>query len=200
MQWQSEAAKPLFALRGILSKRTGETPVPLSRGFTLIELILVMALLVVAVSFVTPRMQGFFRGRTLKSEARQVVALMHNGQSRAVSGGVPMTLWFDTDQKKYGLEEEPGYDDKDPDAVEFPLNENLKIEIPEGDPSLSQPPASDLNTTHVGMPKITFLPDGSIAETSPRSVRIVDNDGSALLLTQTRDRNQYEITTTNEQQ
>ena len=201
VRWQSEAATPLFALGGAVSKRTGGTPVPLrTRGFTLIELILVMALLVIAVSFVTPRLQGFFRGRNLQSEARQLISLMHNGQSRAVSGGVPTTLWFDADQKKYGLEEEPGYNDKDPNAVEFPLNENLKIEIPEGDPSVSQPAASDLNSTHAGLPKITFLPDGSIAETSPKSVRVVDNDGSVLSLTQTRDGSQYEITTTTDQQ
>ena len=43
-----------------------------SDGFTLIEMILVMALLVVAVSFVAPQLSGFFRGRTLKSEGKQI--------------------------------------------------------------------------------------------------------------------------------
>jgi prepilin-type N-terminal cleavage/methylation domain-containing protein len=202
VQWKSETARVRFARHGSLLKRTGGTPVPLSsRGFTLIELILVMALLVIAVTFVTPRMQVFFRGRTLQSEARQIVAIMHNGQARAVSGGVPMRLWFDSEKKQYGLDEEPGYSDpKDATPEKIELNENLKIEIPEGDPSVSQPATSELNDEHSGLPKITFLPDGSIADGSPRSVRIVDNDGSAVLLTQTRDRNQYEITTTTEQQ
>ncbi len=176
-------------------------PVPLrSHGFTLVELILVMALLVIGISFVTPRMQVFFRGRTLKSEAHQIVALMHDGQSRAVSGGVPMILWFDTDKKQYGLEEEPGYSDpKDAKPEKIDLNEKLKFEIPEGDPSTSQPVTSDLNDEHAGMPKITFLPDGSLSDASPKTVRIVDDDGSVLLLTQTRDRSQYEITTTEQQ-
>jgi prepilin-type N-terminal cleavage/methylation domain-containing protein len=197
---QSEAAKPLFALRGAVLKRTGKMPVPLgTRGFTLIELILVMALLVIAVSFVTPHLQGFFRGRTMQSEARQIIAMMHNGQSRAVSAGVPMTLWFDAENKKYGLEEEPGYNDKDPNAVEIPLNENLRIEIPQDDPSANQPASSDINTAHAGLPKITFLPDGTIAETSPKSIRIVDSEGPVLSLTQTRDHNEYEIATTNDQ-
>src|SRR5690348_18504025 len=71
-------------------------------AFTLIEMILVMALLVIAVSFVAPTLSGFFRGRTLTSEANQIISLMHQGQSRAVSGGVPMVLWFDTTQQKYG--------------------------------------------------------------------------------------------------
>src|SRR5256885_1782577 len=71
-------------------------------GFTLVELILVMALLVVAVSFITPHLSDFFRGRALDSEGRQLMALVHDGQSRAVSGGVPMILWFDAAAKKYG--------------------------------------------------------------------------------------------------
>jgi len=172
-----------------------------SRGFTLVELILVMMLLVIGVSFVTPRMQVFFRGRTLKSEARQMAALMHDGQSRAVSGGVAMTVWFDIPNKKYGLEEEPGYrDPKDAQPEEVPLNENLTMEIPEGDSSVTQSAMSEMNSEHAGMPKITFLPDGSIGDGSPKTVRIIDSNGAVLLLTQSRDRGQYEITTGTEQQ
>ena len=197
---QSEAARSLIAWQGVVSKRRGGTPVALC-GFTLIEMILVMALLVIAVSFVTPHLQGFFRGRTLQSEGRQLISLMHNGQSRAVSGGVPTRLWFDTQNKKYGLEEEPGFTDKDPDAVDFTLNENMRIEIPNDDPSMSQPAVATTvedNSAHAGLPKITFQPDGSIADTSPRTIRIVDDNGSVLSLTQTRDRNEYEIATTNQ--
>jgi prepilin-type N-terminal cleavage/methylation domain-containing protein len=170
-------------------------------GFTLVEMILVMALLVVAVSFIAPHLSGFFRGRTLKSEGNQIISLMHAGQSRAVSAGVPMVLWFDPKEQKYGLEEEPGYADKDPDAVEFKLNENLKIEVPEDDPSVAVQAGSSTgaDTARAGLPQINFLPDGSIAETSPRTIKITDQDGPTLSLTQTRDRNQYEIATTTEE-
>jgi len=190
VRWQSEAATPLCARPRRIQGQS---------GFTLIEMILVMALLVVAVSFVAPQLSGFFRGRTLKSEGRQIVALMHQGQSRAVSGGVPMVLWFDPKEQKYGLEEEPGYTDKDPDAVEFKLDDNLQLEIPEDDPSASsQLTTTSTDTARAGLPQINFLPDGTIAETSPPTVRIVDRSGGATLsLTQTRDRNQYELTTTN---
>jgi len=198
--WQSETAISRVGLGGAVSKRTGGTSVPLrASGFTLVELILVMALLVIGVSFITPHLQGFFRARTLQAEARQMISLVHNGQTRAVSGGVPMDLWFDLAQNKYGLEEEQGYNDTDPNAEKIELNENLKIEIPADDQSVSQP-TTDQNGEHAGMPKITFLPDGSIAETSPKTVRIVDSAGPVLLVTQTRDRSQYEITTTTDQQ
>lgn len=167
-------------------------------GFTLIELILVMALLVVAVSLVAPHLSGFFRGRTLNSEGRQILALMHDGQSRAISGGVPMVLWLDTTQKKYGLEEEPGYTDKDSKAEEFTLNENLKLDVPDYDSSTAQLTSTSTDTQRAGLPQIIFLPDGSIADGSPQTVRIIDNDGPSITLNQVRERNEYEIATTKE--
>ncbi len=158
-----------------------------------------MALIVIGASFFTPYLGGFFRGRTMQSEARQLIALTHNGQSRAVSGGVPMILWFDSEKKQYGLEEEPGYNDKDPNAVSFELNQNLKIEIPEDDSNLTQP-MSESDNPHMNLPKITFLPDGSIADGSPKTIKIVDDNGPTLSVTQSRDRNQYEVATNTDQQ
>src|SRR6185295_17984721 len=56
-----------------------------ANGFTLIELILVMAILTIAVSITAPALSNFFHGRTLDSEARRMLALTRQGQSRAVS-------------------------------------------------------------------------------------------------------------------
>src|SRR6266705_1192 len=77
-----------------------------SSAFTLIELILVMAILTVAVSITAPTLGRFFSGRALDSEARRLLALTHNGQSRAVFEGVPIELWVDARQRTYGLEAE----------------------------------------------------------------------------------------------
>jgi prepilin-type N-terminal cleavage/methylation domain-containing protein len=175
---------------------------PARRGawhaFTLIELILVMALLAIAVSLIVPRLANFFRGRTIDSETRQLLALMHHGQSRAVSAGVPMVLWIDDKQNAYGLKEEPGYTDQDREAVEFTLEKELAFEIPDPGPSVS--PAASVSSALTGgnqqanQSQIRFLPDGTIAETSPRTVRLVDrNGGSVMALTQSRGRSQYEI-------
>src|SRR5437667_3469223 len=62
------------------------------RAFTLIELILVMALLVIVMAVSAPALSNFFRGRTLDSEARCFMSLTRYGQSRAVSEGIPMVL------------------------------------------------------------------------------------------------------------
>ena len=50
---------------------------PAGRAFTLIELILVMALLTIAASLVAPKMASFFRGRAHDQEARRLLALTH---------------------------------------------------------------------------------------------------------------------------
>lgn len=172
-------------------------------GFTLIEMILVMTLLVVGVSIIAPHLDGFFRGRTLKSETNQMLSLTRTAQSRAVSGGVPMVMWFDSSTQKYGIEEEPGYNDKDPNAVEFKLDENLQLEIADGDSMATTPGATETDPERTGLPQIIFLPDGTIADNSPPTIKVKmrdDNgDRSSLSLTQTRDRSQYEIATPTQQ-
>jgi len=203
---QSKAAKRCPALPGFALKRTGKMPVPLkSRGFTLIELILVMALLVIGVSFVSPHLDGLIRGRTQQSEARQMISMAHGAQSRAVSGGVPVILWFDKDKtpNQYGIQEEPGYHDndkdngKDPKAEMLELNENLKFEFSDDDSAISQPTVES-SDPHMNLPHVTFLSDGTIGDGSPRKINIVDNNGTKLTVQQTRDRSQYEISTNTE--
>ena len=99
-----------------------------SRGFTLIELILVMAILTIAVAITAPALANFFRGRSLDSEARRLLALTRQGQSRAVSEGLPMELWFDTAQNTFGLEAEPSYEEVDARAVSYQL-QDMQVEV-----------------------------------------------------------------------
>src|SRR5688572_19269233 len=88
-----------------------------SRAFTLIELILVMALLVIVIGVTFPSLQKFFRGRTLESEGRRFLTLTRYAQSRAVAEGIPMTLWVDPLEGIYGLEAQKGFLDRDDKAV-----------------------------------------------------------------------------------
>lgn len=162
-----------------------------------------MTLVVIGVSFVAPQLGGFFRGRTMQSEARRMISLAHGAQSRAVSGGVPVILWFDKDKtpNQYGFQEEPGYHDndkdggKDPKAETLEINERLKFEILEDDNAIAQPTVES-SDPHMNMPHITFMPDGTIADGSPRTINIVDENGPKVSVKQTRDRSQYEIAAT----
>src|SRR5208282_6519349 len=97
-----------------------------SRALTLVELLLVLALLVIITSMVAPAMSNFIRARALDSEARRLFALMHAGQSRAVSEGLPMMLWVDEKQGAYGLTAETPPSGGDPKAENLTVDENVQ--------------------------------------------------------------------------
>jgi prepilin-type N-terminal cleavage/methylation domain-containing protein len=180
-------------------------------AFTLIELILVMTILTIAVSVTAPALANFFRGRSLDSEARRLLALIHQGQSRAVSEGLPMELWLDTVQGKFGLVSEPSFEPQDPKAIEFAIDPGMKIEVVadnnlnmnlgagslgSGNMNLATTPIQNtapVRSVHPELPKIRFLPNGTISETSPQRLSLTDRDGRSIWLGQTRNRLSYEI-------
>jgi len=165
-------------------------------AFTLIELILVMALLVIVIAVASPSLSRFMRGRTLDSEARRFVSLTRYGQSRAVSEGVPVVLWINTRQGSYGLRQEAGYTEQDAKAVDFLLGKDLRLEVA-GLPAQLGPLAQARATrqTDPNTPMLRFPPDGFIDETSPQSVVLRDQSGESIWITQSRNRLNYEIHT-----
>jgi prepilin-type N-terminal cleavage/methylation domain-containing protein len=174
-----------------------------SAAFTLIELILVMTILAIAVSFTAPALANFFRGRSLDYETRRLLALTRQGQSRAVSEGLPMELWFDLSKGVYGLEAEPSYEPVDPKALNYALDSQMQIEFNDQNSgahfgnlavasSSSSANATQLSN-HPNLTRIRFLPDGSIAESSPQSLHLIGRDGASLWLMLSRNRLNYEI-------
>lgn len=122
------------------------------RGFTLIELILVMGLLAVVLTATSPLLRNFFRGRRMGEEARRILALTRYARSEAISRSTPMELWIDEAQKRYGLrpQTDTGEDEKEP--VTFNLDENLTISY------------SPTNQRERREGVILFLPDGTVDE------------------------------------
>jgi Tfp pilus assembly protein FimT len=167
-------------------------------------LILVMAVLTVAVSITAPALANFFRGRTLDSEARRLLALTRQGQSRAASEGVPMELWLDSAKSAFGLEAEPSYEAEDGKAVELTMDSDIQLQVLNSS-APNSPTASGAITTagtasvapltsrHPDVPKIRFLPDGSISETSPQALILTGRDGFSICVQQSRNRLSYEI-------
>jgi Tfp pilus assembly protein FimT len=173
-----------------------------SRGaFTLVELLLVMTLLVILISVSAPTLANFFRGRTLDSEARRLLALTHHGQSRAVSEGIPMVLWVDEKEKKYGLEQEDGWEEEDARAVEFRADSDLKLEVVadrRSQTNLYTAFAANFarsleSSIRPKLPEIRFLPDGSFSPTSFRALKLTDRHGFTILLAQATNRIDFEL-------
>jgi type II secretory pathway pseudopilin PulG len=171
----------------------------------LIELILVMAILTMAVSVTAPTLANFFRGRTLDSEARRLLALTRGGQDRAISEGIPIDLWVNAAEGTVGLDAEPSFETQDPKAMEFTLDPGIQIEAikqlalasatnftrMQQQPSTASVPR--VNLTHPLLPTIRFLPDGSVSETSPQKIRLTGRDGISLWVALAQDRLSYEI-------
>jgi prepilin-type N-terminal cleavage/methylation domain-containing protein len=168
-----------------MTLETGKHNNPRSQcAFTLIELVLVMALLVVAVCMVAPRMSDFIRGRALDSEARRMLALTDAGQSRAVSEGMPMVLWFNEKQNTCGLQEETPPKGGDTKAENVTISDSVQV-APVTKGSLGA-------TTFNNLPAIRFLPDGTVDENSPQTVQLTEGN-AALWLVQLQNHTGYEI-------
>lgn len=163
------------------------------RAFTLIELILVMALLAIAASLSAPRMASFFRGRALDQEARRLLSLTHYGASRAAAEGVPVRLWIDVSTGSYGLETEAGFARTSERLIEYQIDQDLTIEtqapadaIPYEEVTAARP----AGTTRDG---ILFLPDGLIDPSSVSRVTVRQADEGALCLVPTSNGLAYEL-------
>lgn len=154
-------------------------------GFTLVELILVLALLVIATSIAAPAMSNFVRGRALDSEARRVLALMHAGQSRAVSEGMPMMLWVDSQAGRYGLEAETSGQNGDARAEILDVDSTLQLTAVNGGIGT---PVSFRN-----LPAIRFLADGSVDENSLPELKLLDSAGFARWFQLNNARTGYEV-------
>jgi type II secretion system protein H len=184
-----------------------------SRAFTLVELILVMALLVIAMGIVYPSLRTFFRGRHLDSEARRFLSLTRYAQSQAISSGVPMQLWIDVATHEYGLQPYPGFIDANNTPVFYDLEPGLEMELPIvnvnqtgmganngsmlGNSSSSY--GSSMGNNQSGFqssrsqPAIGFRPDGTLIESSPFQITLRDEDQRELWIVQNSTRLAYEI-------
>ena len=176
-----------------------------AKAFTLIELILVMALMVVVIGLLASSLGNFFRGRTLDSEARRFLALARYGHSRAVSEGVPMLLWLDPDRRTYGLTEEFSYSARDDKAIQYQLEPELELELEQYRISTSKrstimPSGLGLGVNAVA---IRFEPDGFVSEESPVGLWLRERKGqgqvgrtpNVIWITQDQNRVNYEIQT-----
>jgi type II secretion system protein H len=162
-------------------------------GFTLIELIVVMLLLAIAALFVAPSMSSFIRGRSLNFEARRMLSLTHYAQSRAVSEGLPVLLWFNPANSTYGVELQGGYAAGDDRPQQFTADPGVAFSINANETL----PVSELEDEKLGLPEglavIRFNPDGFFDEVSVRRVLLQQGAEHALELVQKENLLGYEI-------
>jgi len=167
-------------------------------AFTLIELILVMVLLATVIAISAPSLSRFFKSRNLDSEARRFMALTRHAQSRAVSEGVPMVLWLETQQRTYGLNADKTFIEDDPKAEQFAVDETLEVEVRLSSDAMAASQASQFKNEKLaasGLYTLRFNPDGFISASSPEAVVFRQGEDGELWVAQSRNHLNYEIQT-----
>jgi prepilin-type N-terminal cleavage/methylation domain-containing protein len=79
-----------------------------SRGFTLLELMLVMALIALMAAVVAPTLRGFAEGRRTKDSAALIVGIAQYGRTAAMSEGRVYRMNFDPTAGQVWLTAENG--------------------------------------------------------------------------------------------
>ena len=152
------------------------------RAFTLIELILVMALLATFVALAAPSLSRSFKARGLDGEATQLLAVTEYARDEAVSQGVPMTVWIDPTSGHFGVQIKEGFDGDAAREKTWTLGSDTHFDPVDAEAG------ADSHTVAA-----EFAPEGTLAPESLAAIRIVARSSDAISLTQTADGWGYEI-------
>jgi prepilin-type N-terminal cleavage/methylation domain-containing protein len=150
-------------------------------AFTLVELILVMALLALLMAFSAPLLSRSLRQRGVAGEAARFLALTEYGRSEAISRGIPMVVWIEPAARRFGAEPKAGFEIEEARGREFGLDPDITIEVPQGTVSRGIVQA------------VEFSPDGAPSVGSVEEVRFADRFGSVTSVTRSSDGWRYEI-------
>jgi len=153
-----------------------------SQAFTLVELILVMALLATLLAVSAPLLSRSFKQRALDQEATQLLAATEYARDEAVSQGVPMSVWIDVPNGACGVQAQIGYEGDASREKTWFLPPDVRFDSIEA--------ATDQNGHVIAA---QFDPDGTLALESLDSIRLIARTNESITLTQTEDGWGYEI-------
>jgi len=119
--------RPKYAYRRSNPQRTLSTP---TRGFTLIELIIVVTILVILSVGVVPIFNGSFATIQADHSIRDFAATVRFAQERAVTDGVEFRLYLNPDLNSYGIEKLSKMDGEDKVFVPVPIQQLEKVQLP----------------------------------------------------------------------
>lgn len=127
-----------------------------SRGFTLMELLVVLVIAGLAVSLVGPAFQRLLPGLTLEAETRKLAALLRHARSQAILSGAPVAISLDAESGglRLSYREQP-----------YVLPEHFSLALEAG------PGATE---AAVGVTQILFYPRG---DSSGGSLSLALDDG-----------------------
>lgn len=132
-------------------------------GFTLVEMIVVMAMITVVMAVTAPRLARFFQGQSIDEEIRRFMALLQFAKQEAISTSVPVDLYIDINTGLYGITATAGYKLDENKKIEFQLDSALRFEV--------------FTQERMRFPDdivhIVYMPDGFLDDASVKALRIV---------------------------
>jgi len=114
----------------------------------LIELVIVMAVMAVILAVTAPNLAGFVHGRSVREEARRLVAVTRRAAAVASSQSCRTRVWLEPSTGSYGWRRVETYDTDGADDVSFTVAEGIELTVS---------PAPEEGTCEV-----TFRPDGGV--------------------------------------
>jgi Tfp pilus assembly protein FimT len=161
----------------------------------MVELVVVMTIMAVVIGIAAPSLKAFMHGRSQEDEARRFLSLTRYGSSRAEAEGVPVDLWINTKQGKYGLAATPGYTETKTNSVTFELDKDVTMQV--------QPSSTQLTHSNFWTPTLMsrqgnlfilrFQPDGYLSDSSPRTIRFLQGQDPEVWIVQNANQTGYAI-------
>jgi type II secretion system protein H len=129
------------------------------RGFSLIELMVVLVILSLSISLVTPSLSRFLRTVELKGAAKKVSGILRYCRSEAVNKGLVHQVLFDSDLKRISVQSIESTEAKKEGEVKKEGELPKKVyALPDGIQIKKVDVASVQNATD--LPTIEFYPNG----------------------------------------
>ena len=149
-----------------------------NKGFSFLEIMVVLVILSLSISLVTPSLSQFFRTVELKGAAKKVSGILRYGRSEAINKGLVCQVIFNTERREIGVQS------REPTSIENEEEVKKGMEFPKKIYSL--PEGIQIKKVEVASPQyamdyptIEFYPNGG-------------SNGGFILL-DGRDRNGFQI-------
>lgn len=116
--------------------------------FSLLELVMVLAVMGAILAVTAPSLAGFVHGRSVREESRRLVATTRRAASAASALSSRTRLWLDSETGSYGWQLFETFSPDEAEGMAFTVADGIVLEI-------EPQPAS-------GLHELVFRPDGGV--------------------------------------